>query len=972
MLILLLLLQSAFGAFVAVDFHHALNEGFVKEFEDVVGKRVKTVVPPATIKMQLSPEQQADLVAHFGDTIGAIRTIDARDRVSPMLQQMSAPVKLQSKRSVGLPVMALNGTMFARPATDVPQSLTILANLVDDSNASEIEAYALLEPFDVDVTVEINDGVMLIRNVPNDAEVVNRLVDLLLDPTDTPVEWVQQHYAPRLQNFVASSHIQRLGHISETSLTSALQARSTLSEHYPLWASGIRGEGQVIGISDTGLMVDSCFFADSEAVPYTNSKTVPSDTGHSKIRAYWCHEDCTDENRHGTHVCGTAAGKALTQHGVGDSSIDSADFDGVAPNARLAFIDIQTGSGGLFPPYPYSTQMFAFIVAAGGAIHSGSWGSDDPSYGAEEIDIDLFCWNNPHFVNIMAAGNDGEDGAATILSPGLSKNTFTVGAGMNGVIAFELATTQQYANSAYGTDAVAAFSSQGGAAMLVNWVKPDILAGGGEYQWSASGGDEGVCANVNAAIDGRAGTSSGTPTVAGAVALIRQYFMEGSYGFSFEPTSALVFCILIASAQPMATLFPNVNITEFAAGASYAPYKDMFVQGFGRVSLTDALEVPAVPTTKLFVLANGEADSKVMETNDIRRYCVSIDGSGVADASVVLAWTDYPSAAGGTASIVNDLDLYVHVNGGSRQPINGLPSGDTRSTRERATMVGITLPAELTIEVRGGFIGFLSQPYSLVVRASGADVTLPTHVLPATIGFDTTGGTCTEITHAPTPLPTSTNPTPVPTVEPTAAPTIAPTPLPTAMPTPLPTAIPTAMPTPLPTAFTTDVCGRYGVQHESTCVCLLGTTGPDCMQCASAPAPTVYLCVGLDQAFIPHHLAHYGNHTLVSVTSSTLGARLNGSYYDDVIVKEPDSLPGEGQLSCLCVPYNTAAISETATLLHDRETIIALALPSPQSGIASITLPPTPSPTAAHSGGEPRAFPNYPIALALGAYLIVS
>lgn len=84
---------------------------------------------------------------------------------------------------------------------------------------------------------------------------------------------------------------------------------------------GIRGDGEVIGVVDTGIDMQSCFFADTadHPVPYVlvGSSALPtalptatpgtSSSSHRKIAAYYYQtktdklEDCTG---HGTHTAG--------------------------------------------------------------------------------------------------------------------------------------------------------------------------------------------------------------------------------------------------------------------------------------------------------------------------------------------------------------------------------------------------------------------------------------------------------------------------------------------------------------------------------------------------------------------------------------------------------------------------------------------------------------------------------------------
>lgn len=69
--------------------------------------------------------------------------------------------------------------------------------------------------------------------------------------------------------------------------------------------ANLTGEGQIIGIADSGLDTFSCFFYDADVpTPYN-----AVDYTHRKVIYYHVHADATDSDGHGTLVSGTAAGK---------------------------------------------------------------------------------------------------------------------------------------------------------------------------------------------------------------------------------------------------------------------------------------------------------------------------------------------------------------------------------------------------------------------------------------------------------------------------------------------------------------------------------------------------------------------------------------------------------------------------------------------------------------------------------------
>ena len=239
------------------------------------------------------------------------------------------------------------------------------------------------------------------------------------------VQFVDVLRAPLLQNLWSSATSQDLA-ISDASASAADACGD--DECRPLWAAGLTGRGQIVGISDTGVATNVCHFRDDSGapVPYTSTKAVPADTGHRSIVAYRTYGDGSDGDGHGTHVAGTIAGNALTNGTT--TGLSAADFNGVAPNAKLVVVDLQAGTGGLSVPSPYDTELYPFMVNAGASILSGSWGIADFSYSSEDYVTDRYAYEHPFILIIFAAGNSGKSkGAASILSPGLAKNVLTVG-----------------------------------------------------------------------------------------------------------------------------------------------------------------------------------------------------------------------------------------------------------------------------------------------------------------------------------------------------------------------------------------------------------------------------------------------------------------------------------------------------------------------------------------------------------------
>ena len=371
----------------------------------------------------------------------------------------------------------------------------------------------------------------------------------------------------------------------------------------PIWQHGIRGEGQIVALIDTGVDANSCYFNGS-ALPVTNTWSqgggylTATDTTHRKIVAYDFLYSCAqypnptgtapcdnptdltlwDNHGHGSHVAGNM---------VGDSNNDPlvhAAQDGMAPAAKLV---VQDGGfeantcaecPGLGCPVISLLPLFEQARVQGASVHNNSWGDNEearpPSlqcnYTARSQDVDQYMWDHRDFLLVFAAGNYGASNTEfSIGSPSTNKNGLCVG-------------STRTSNASTSDENISGFSSRGWSSD--GRIKPDLMAPG--YNLSASTNNN-AGGTVNCGTSGGGGTSYAAPIAAGAAALVRQYFMDGFYpsgvktaGNALTPTAALLKAVLINSAVSMTgTDNNNQAITPIPSNE----------QGWGRIRLDQAL-----------------------------------------------------------------------------------------------------------------------------------------------------------------------------------------------------------------------------------------------------------------------------------------------------------------------------------------------------------------------------------------------
>jgi len=456
----------------------------------------------------------------------------------------------------------------------------------------------------------------------------------------------------------------------------------------PIWDMGIHGEGEIIGVGDSGLDTGHCFF---EQAPGQTANDQTYSPNARKVVAYRPYADggATGQADHGTHVTGSILGKASAPNG--------ADADkGVAYEAKVSFTDIGLGdSAGLSVPANLATNFYNVDYDNGARIHSNSWGSNTNAYTTYAAQTDLFTLDNPDMLVLVAAGNSGQNGPGSVGSPATAKNCLAVGASENSAPAQGRAD----GNMAF-------FSSQGPTGDGRR--KPDVAAPG--YFVTSANSNSGT----ECSLTEMAGTSMATPITAGAAALVRQYLKEGFYptglkggSGGIQPSAALVKAMLIGGAVDMKGTYQDAPLSAVPSQ----------VQGYGRIQLDRVLFGAEADGTnagdRLFLLDDA---TNPIGNGDEHVYTIPAGGVDTilgGEFKVTLVWTDPPANPGSANALINDLNLVVDLGDGQTLLGNGGPDSTNNVEQVVADVSGATL--NRIVYVRGAAVRQGTQAYSLVV-----------------------------------------------------------------------------------------------------------------------------------------------------------------------------------------------------------------------------------------------------------------
>ncbi|MAW77936.1 MAG: hypothetical protein CMJ95_11210, partial [Planctomycetes bacterium] len=521
---------------------------------------------------------------------------------------------------------------------------------------------------------------------------------------------------------------------------------------FPLWLThNLQGQGQMVGIIDTSLdwnnvgtvgcangfpdlLIDNFGYAD----PVNATLLLPAiGAGGVSLKV-----PRSDELGGATLL-----GNAATEHGASVAGAALADFygndaskfwehdvdvwetwapsnfsgllgPGIAHEAQLYFTPMMDDADGfrweLPGEFPANMDVTLTNMANAGVCttnHSVGLNEASNSYSQTTVVHDTDAFNHLDMLQCMAAGNGGAV-ANALTSQSVAKNVLAVGA----------------SDDVLQPEDRISFSSIG--PRFDGALKPEIMAPGSDV-FPRDGGVTSalILPNTNGAGTGSCaysfiqGTSFSSPIIAGAGALVHQYFEEGRYGGATpvtDPSAALIRSVLINGGHRLTganlgdNTYPNIH------------------QGWGEPNLSAVLDF-GTGTRSLYVEDIAPAGGFASAASADHNYSVNVTSTTEA-LKIILSWTDEPGSVGTGKKLINDLHLTVTsptgavflgnvFNGAQGQSQTG-GVADTLNTIESVIRLNPELGAwQINIDPFEGNFS-VNQGYALVV-SGGISVDAP-------------------------------------------------------------------------------------------------------------------------------------------------------------------------------------------------------------------------------------------------------
>jgi hypothetical protein len=379
---------------------------------------------------------------------------------------------------------------------------------------------------------------------------------------------------------------------------------------------------------------------------------------------------------------------------------------GIAPFVRVGASVIFDNGGGNDFTNPDYEDLVALAYADSARIVNNSWGggssgfytADSQRYDAlvrdaQPVDAVVASPGNQGMVIVFSAGNGGTR-MQSIGMPASAKNVISVGASENVRLIGGQDRCGKVDSDADSLNDIAALSSRGPTAdgrFKPDLVAPGVRVSGGVWQGanpgalgSSSYNGTGLCIGALSGnffpvgqewTSSSSGTSHSAPAVAGAAALLRQYFINQGWQ---PPSPAMTKALLLNSAR-------------YLRGVGAADTLPSMNQGMGLLDLGRAFD--SVPR----ILRDQQLADMLSESGQQRVFLGAI-ADPTQPLRVTLAWTDAPGPTF-AAAYVNNLDMRVEVGGvtylgnaflGAYSVANGTSDG-------RNNVESVFLPAGLAV-----------------------------------------------------------------------------------------------------------------------------------------------------------------------------------------------------------------------------------------------------------------------------------
>jgi hypothetical protein len=485
---------------------------------------------------------------------------------------------------------------------------------------------------------------------------------------------------------------------------------------------GLYGQNQVIAVGDTGLSTGNVATVHQDF----EGRIIGGNTGPGSSCGGWA-----DNHSHGTHVAGSALGSGFNSGADIPNQIYAGSDAGIAPEAEGYIWGFCNDFSGL-PNDPYNDYYgVIYNTDTRARVSTNSWGytAGNGGYNTFTRETDRFIWDFPDMVITYAAGNDGVDNngdgvvdPGSMGMPGTAKNVITVGASENLRLEGGINPGGTAPCTTWGgcwpsdfpaapvngdrvsddPNGMAAFSGRGPTNS--GRLKPDVVAPGSNILSAANESTLGTPSNWwyhDPFYEWNLGTSMATPLVAGASAIIREYF-DVHHGIN--PGANLVKAMLINGAFDMT---PG----QYGAGATQdVTARPDNNQGWGRVDMVNTLVYDNVRGLE-YVEHAGLETGQDFEIS----FFAGID----APLRVTLVWTDFPGVEASDGALTNDLDLIVEAPDGTYLG-NYVLTGGTADRINNIEGVDFNAPesGSYTVRVEGFNVPEGPQPFALVVTGN--------------------------------------------------------------------------------------------------------------------------------------------------------------------------------------------------------------------------------------------------------------